>query len=278
MNALEPAGPDGLSDVELARALADRAETMALATFGSEVATRSKDDGTPVTDLDEAIERELYRFVALHRPRDGFLGEELGHIASGRRTWIVDPLDGTHAYLAGADTWGTQIALVDGDDIPAAVSVWPARSTRWWIGPDRHAYRSTAAGDSVGPLTVSDVANLDQVRWACNPSLEYIDERDAEARPGRWDLAALDGLRERGTYVPASDWTGHPALMVADGSLDICVQLAGGLWDHAAIAGIVQAAGGDTLAVAQPDIRLAAGVMAFSNAAIRSAYRQTLHP
>ena len=140
------------------------------------------------------------------------------------------------------------------------------------------AYRSTAAGHTVGPLTVSDVTNLDQARWACNPSLEYIDERTHETQLGRWDLAALDGLREVGTYLPASDWTGHPALMVAEGLLDVCVQLAGGVWDHAAIAGIVHAAGGDTIAVNRPDTRLAAGAVAFTNAAIASAYRQTLHP
>ena len=66
--------------------------------------------------------------------------------------------------------------------------------------------------------------------------------------------------------------------MVAEGLVDVCVQLAGGMWDHAAIAGIVHAAGGDTIVVAQPDVRLAAGAIAFTNAAIASAYRQTLHP
>jgi fructose-1,6-bisphosphatase/inositol monophosphatase family enzyme len=65
--------------------------------------------------------------------------------------------------------------------------------------------------------------------------------------------------------------------MVADGQVDICVQLGGGLWDHVAIAGVVHAAGGDTVAIDQPDQRLAAGAVAFTNAAIADAYRAAIH-
>ena len=64
--------------------------------------------------------------------------------------------------------------------------------------------------------------------------------------------------------------------MVADGQLDICVQLTGDLWDHAAIAGIVRAAGGDSIAVDRPDLRLASGAVAFTNTAVATAYRNSL--
>jgi fructose-1,6-bisphosphatase/inositol monophosphatase family enzyme len=276
----------GVSDVELALGLADVAEAIAMSHFRSgDVTARRKVDGSPVTDVDEQIERELFALVTHHRPHDGFLGEELGHRAVGERTWIVDPLDGTHAFLAGADTWGAQIALVHDQQVLAAVATWPARSSRWWIGADGGAYHLDAGRQVHGPLCASQVADLERVRWSCNPSLEYIDQLAAavdEPASGsgqqRWDVGALAMLRGRGTYVAAQEWTAHPALMVAAGELDVCVQLGGGVWDHAAIAGILHAARGDTISFDQPDRRFADGAVVFTNAGVGRAYRASLSP
>ncbi len=58
--------------------------------------------------------------------------------------------------------------------------------------------------------------------------------------PNGTRLAHLEG---RGHYVPMDEWTTYPALMVADGSLDLAVHF-GMHWDHAALAAVVVAAGG----------------------------------
>ena len=50
-------------------------------------------------------------------PDDAILGEEHGHHeGSSGRTWIVDPIDGTRAFITGRHTWGTLIALCDGNE------------------------------------------------------------------------------------------------------------------------------------------------------------------
>ena len=66
----------------------------------------------PVTEADCAAERAMRDVLAKRRPDDGILGEEYGS-QSGITglTWILDPIDGTRAFLAGTPTWGVLIAV-----------------------------------------------------------------------------------------------------------------------------------------------------------------------
>lgn len=70
----------------------------------------------PVTQADRATEQALRRAIAERRPHDSFAGEEFAatHGTSGL-TWIVDPIDGTRAYMSGTPCWGVLIALADRD-------------------------------------------------------------------------------------------------------------------------------------------------------------------
>ena len=68
----------------------------------------------PVTEADRAAERAMRRTLARLRPADGILGEEEAAVPSrSGLPWVLDPIDGTRAYLAGAPTWGTLVALRD---------------------------------------------------------------------------------------------------------------------------------------------------------------------
>lgn len=69
----------------------------------------------PVTEADRAAERAMRAILAERHPRDGILGEEFGAAegASGR-LWVLDPIDGTRAFMAGLPCWGVLIALYDG--------------------------------------------------------------------------------------------------------------------------------------------------------------------
>jgi len=70
----------------------------------------------PVTEADRAAERAMRAVLAERRPEDAILGEEFG-ATSGRSglTWVLDPIDGTRAFLAGAPTWGVLISVRDAD-------------------------------------------------------------------------------------------------------------------------------------------------------------------
>lgn len=75
-------------------------------------------DFDPVTEADRAAETAMREVLARRRPDDGIFGEEFGHNEShSGLTWILDPIDGTRAFICGAATWGVLIGLSDGENI-----------------------------------------------------------------------------------------------------------------------------------------------------------------
>jgi histidinol-phosphatase len=102
-------------DLALAHLLADTADSISMARFRAlDLHVESKPDLTPVSDADTAVEKALRSTLARARPRDGVLGEEYGMSApaagSGRRQWVIDPIDGTKNFIRGVPIWGTLIA------------------------------------------------------------------------------------------------------------------------------------------------------------------------
>ena len=219
---------DERDDLALALRLADAADEITMAAFtGEPIAFVDKADGSPVTETDRAVEVLLRDVLAELRPDDAFVGEETGGSASTGRRWIVDPVDGTRSFAAGGRGWATQLALVDDDRVLVGVTSAPAAAARWW-GSDDGARRRTRRGER--DLRVAPAS--DGLRWTCHLPTEAL--RD-EARAVAERLAAV------GTFVDAPT---HGALLVADGSLDVCLTIDGWPWDYAAFAGIVTHAGG----------------------------------
>lgn len=69
----------------------------------------------PVTLADKAAERTMRELIQDRYPAHGILGEEEGSIVgSCELTWVLDPIDGTRAFITGLPLWGTLIALNDG--------------------------------------------------------------------------------------------------------------------------------------------------------------------
>jgi histidinol phosphatase-like enzyme (inositol monophosphatase family) len=103
-------------DLALAVSLADAARPIALAHFRTGVTALGKPglEFDPVTEADRGVEAALRARLADARPRDGVLGEETSPTPShSGRTWVIDPIDGTRAFIAGLPTWCVLIALVD---------------------------------------------------------------------------------------------------------------------------------------------------------------------
>jgi histidinol phosphatase-like enzyme (inositol monophosphatase family) len=80
----------------------------------------------PVTLADRNAEAAMRDVLQTLRPNDGILGEEMGHReGTSGLTWVLDPIDGTRAYIAGAPTWGTLIAVNDGEQVRAGAVSQP---------------------------------------------------------------------------------------------------------------------------------------------------------
>ena len=113
------------SDFELLHSAVREAGALALGYFGRKVASRQKADGTRVSDADLAVDVMLRNALTGARRDYGWLSEETADDPKrleARRVWIVDPIDGTHAFLAGTPEWTIAAALVqDGKPVLAAV-------------------------------------------------------------------------------------------------------------------------------------------------------------
>ena len=108
--------PDLDVTVELALAaqLADAARPIALQHFrtGLRVDAKPAHEFDPVTEADRAIEARIRVLLADARPDDGVLGEEQAEtLGRSGKTWVIDPIDGTRAFIAGLPTWCVLIAL-----------------------------------------------------------------------------------------------------------------------------------------------------------------------
>lgn len=103
--------------IRTAHELADAARQVALHHFRrSDLSADNKASGhfDPVTVADRAAEDAMRDILARRRPQDGILGEERGNRSgTSGLTWVLDPIDGTRAFICGAPTWGILIAVSD---------------------------------------------------------------------------------------------------------------------------------------------------------------------
>ncbi|WP_433331380.1 inositol monophosphatase family protein [Spirillospora sp. CA-294931] len=144
-----------MDDLELALALADRADAITMRRFGEAgLGVRAKPDRSLVTEVDTEVEAALRAFLAEHRPSDTVLGEESGGAGSGGRRWVLDPLDHTNNYVRGLPVFATLIALEEDGEVHAGVASAPAMARRWWASRGRGAY---ADGERIRVSAVADL-------------------------------------------------------------------------------------------------------------------------
>lgn len=222
-------------DLELAHELADLADAITARQFAAGPVTwHSKPDGSPVSAVDVEVEERLSTLVAARRPQDAFLGEEVGSIGSGHRRWIVDGIDGTHAFVAGRKQWGTLVALEVEGAVVLGVASSPGLGQRCWAAHGRGAWSSALGSGLAGRrrLRVSGRPWSSTSRLTVLPPLEECEG---------WRRWVAHSTLTAGSPVRPTD---HPALMVAAGQLEFSLHLGGAPWDHAPFVVIVEEAGG----------------------------------
>ena len=216
-------------DLALVARLADAAGAVIRPHFRSGVAIETKADASPVTIADRAAEEAIRAILRVERPRDGIVGEEFDdENPSAARTWVIDPIDGTQAFVAGRATFGTLIARLDGV-VPALGVIDQCIARERWIG---------ATGQ---PTT------LNGVPVATRPCLSLAVARAATTSPYLFrdpaDAAAFDRLRlQLGDVMFGGD--NHNYALLASGCLDVVVEAGLKLHDWAALVPVVVGAGG----------------------------------
>ena len=216
-----------LDDVQLAHALADAAGAAIRPYFRAAFDIETKADASPVTAADRAAEAAIRALLAEHRPGDGVIGEEYGDDRpDATRVWVLDPIDGTRAFIAGRPLFGTLIALLDeGRPVLGIIDQCIARDR--WLG---EGGRTTLNGKPAATR-------------AC-PGLEhaYLATTSPHALPSR-DLDTFEHLRGHvGDTLYGGDC--HNYGLLASGHLDLVVEAGLKVYDWAALVPVVTGAGG----------------------------------
>jgi histidinol phosphatase-like enzyme (inositol monophosphatase family) len=211
--------------VEIARAAGD----ITLKYFRRQPETHKKTDGSFVTIADREAEAYLRQAILKRFPDDGVVGEEEGERSgsSGRR-WIIDPIDGTFAYVHGVPLFGVLIGLeVEGDYSLGVINI-PALEEMVYAAKGLGCFSN---GTSV---CVSATANLEDALLLCT---------DFTACERYGFGAAANAIQQRAkTSRTWGDCYGY--VLVATGRADVMLDPVMNLWDCAALLPIMEEAGG----------------------------------
>lgn len=193
-------------------------------------AVERKPDRSPVTEADRTVEARLRAFLTHQVPHASFLGEETGRAGPDGASlgWLVDPIDGTRAFVRGLTTWSVLVALLEEGEPVIGIAHLPAEDELYLAVRGRGATRNDE------PLRVSAVASLGDALVSHGALAQF--STDALGR----GLLALRAATEAQRGL--ADFDGHRNVLRgrADAMIDPGVQP----WDVAAAALLVREAGG----------------------------------
>ena len=137
------------------REAVSEAGKLALSKFRNNVRTWNKENASPVTEADLAVDNFLRERLTGLDPAIGWLSEETVDVPerlTKERLWIVDPIDGTRSFVAGREDWAICAALVERGRPVAGCSCSSTKSAKKAANAAFHAGRSSAdeASSSAG--------------------------------------------------------------------------------------------------------------------------------
>ncbi|GAB4522710.1 MAG: histidinol-phosphatase [Parvularculaceae bacterium] len=260
MASLSPAETEELT--AFAERLANRARDAILPFFRQSFRLENKDSGgfDPVTEADSAAEEAIRAEIAREFPDHGILGEEFGETPSdGPFRWVIDPIDGTRAFMAGLPLWTTLIAL-EREGAPVIGVIDQGFTDERWIG-DGKAARYIRNGASRMLRTRSCRALGVATIVATDPRPGHMfDEREAEIFTAIADSARLARF---GTDA-------YAYAMLAGGNVDIVMEAGLQRFDVAALIPVVEGAGGRMTGWTEPDARDGGRVLAVGDPALHA--------
>ncbi|RVL80194.1 histidinol-phosphatase [Sinorhizobium meliloti] len=188
----------------------------------------AKSDASPVTETDRLVEQCLRERIADRFPDHGVLGEEFGAEGLDKEfVWVIDPIDGTKAFIGGLPVYGTLISLTRGGTPVLGLVDNPTTGDRW-LGVSGRT--TTLNGTPIRTAATTVLATAFMANG--NP--------DAFSHPDRGRFESLRTSTRWCVYGGSCIAYGR----VADGSVDISID--GGLdpYDYCALVPVITGAGG----------------------------------
>ena len=227
----DAAADSDLTDLELAGVLVQAAGRLAAQMRYDGLTVDQKTSiSDVVSDADKAAEAMIVERLAVARPADGIIGEE-GAAAPGRRTWVIDPVDGTYNFVSGLPAWCSALALLDGEELLLG-AIFQYTTNELWAGGLGHP--ATLNGVPLLPLRDRGLAEvaistyLHPTRVGDTPLREGVLRSIAGAASvriigsGSVELAAVAAGR-LGVWLhadtPSWDWFPGAAVVIAAGGV-----------------------------------------------------------
>jgi len=216
-------------ELQAALDAAEQAAGIARAMFQRNIEVRIKADKSPVTEADVRCEIAIREILEARFPSYGFFGEETGsRDTNAESLWLVDPIDGTKAFVREYPMFSTQIALMRRGEIVLGVSSAPV------YGELSFAERGGGAYLNGKPIAVSQTAALESAALSSG-NIQSLAAGGQWARYGAL-VARVDRIRGYGDFL-------HYHLL-ASGKIDAVIETDVNILDIADCAAIVSEAGG----------------------------------
>jgi myo-inositol-1(or 4)-monophosphatase len=186
----------------------------------------------PVTQADTGIEAFLRAALGRQAPGLRIVGEEFGTTGTGDDYWIIDPIDGTRAFMSGMPTWGILLGLVVGGKAVGGIMHQPFTGETFMADPQA-ASRLLHLGEA-RTLRASRRTDLaDAILYSTDPLML--------ARGG-----IADGFERLAAACRLRRWGGdcYAFALVALGSIDIVVEGSLAPYDIVPLIAIIESAGG----------------------------------
>jgi len=233
--------------------------------FRAGVTAEQKADDSPVTIADKTAEQILRAALSAAFPYHGLLGEEFPpENTDARYVWVIDPIDGTRAFITGRPSFCTLLGLLeDGEPILGLIDQ-PITGERWTGGRETGAKFRSPLGGKIGTRPIKTLA-------------------EAELSSTSPEMFVGDGLEKfhRLTARCRRVYWGGDAYaygLLAIGQVDVVAESGLKPWDWAALAPVVEAAGGVITDWQGQKLRLGSDgtVVAAANAALHAAAVEAL--
>lgn len=215
--------------VDLANRLADASRPILKSYYRRKLDVDIKSDASPVTRADREAEAAIRALINATFPEHGIFGEEFGkERADAEYVWVLDPLDGTRAFVTGRPTFGTLISLTRGGAPLLGVIDMPVLGDRWVGALGRP---TTLNGE---PVRARACSGLGEAYLSASIPLMF------DTPEKRRKFESVQARSQSVTFGGDCYQYG----MVATGFLDIVVECSLVEYDYLALAPILEGAGG----------------------------------
>ena len=235
------------------------AETLPRFRSQGKVTNKLTESFDPVTEADREAERAIRTLISAEYPDHGILGEEHGsENTTSRHVWVIDPIDGTRAFISGLPVWGTLVGLTADGDAVAGMMSQPFTGELFYANASGSYYEGPGGPRRLATRKTTDLAQA--TLFTTTPALFK-----GEARKRYDQFETRVQLARYGTDC-------YAFAMVAAGCVDIVADPGLKPYDIVALIPIIEKAGGvvttfeggpaekggDILAAATPELHAAA--------------------